>query len=59
MSSATLRIGIVGVGHFGRYHALKVVASPRAALAGVCDANRARARAVGSEAGAPALELPA
>ena len=27
-----LRIGIAGVGHFGRYHALKVAAAERAAL---------------------------
>jgi predicted dehydrogenase len=59
MFSAPLRIGIVGVGHFGRYHALKVAGSERAVLAGVCDTNLTRARAVGSEAGAPALELHA
>ena len=27
MASSRLRIGVVGAGHFGRYHALKVVAA--------------------------------
>jgi predicted dehydrogenase len=58
MPSPPLRIGIAGVGHFGRYHALKVAASPRAALAGVFDPDAARASKVGSEAGASALEFP-
>ena len=54
-----LRIGLAGTGHFGRYHALKVAASPRAVLAGVHDRHEERARAVGAEAGAPVLDLPA
>jgi predicted dehydrogenase len=53
-----LRIGIAGVGHFGRYHALKVAAAERAALAGVFDANAERAGTVGWEAGAPAMDFP-
>ena len=57
MQSTPLRIGIAGVGHFGRYHALKVVSSKRAALAGVFDPDTERARAIGREAGASALEL--
>ena len=59
MSGARLRIGIVGAGHFGRYHALKVVASERAELAGVHDPDEERARAVGWEAGAPAMSFEA
>jgi predicted dehydrogenase len=59
MSSAPLRIGVAGVGHFGRYHALKVAASPHAALAGVFDTDTERARTIGAEAGAPALDFPA
>ena len=54
-----LRIGVVGAGHFGRFHALKVAASPRATLAGVHDRDPARAAAVGKEAGAPTLDWPA
>ncbi len=54
-----LRIGVVGCGHFGRFHALKVAASPRATLAGLHDPDDARASLVAREAGAPALGLDA
>jgi predicted dehydrogenase len=57
MLPAPLRIGIAGVGHFGRYHALKVAASSRAALAGVFDPDTERARTVGWEAGAKSMDL--
>ena len=59
MLSSPLRIGIVGVGYFGRYHALKVAASARAVLSGVYDMDPRRAKIVAQEAGAPALELAA
>ena len=54
-----LRIGVVGAGHFGRFHALKVAGSRRAVLAGVTDPDEARAVAVAREVKAPALELAA
>jgi len=57
ISPPKLRIGVAGAGHFGRFHALKVAASGRATLAGVHDANTARARAVGEEAGAPPMDF--
>ncbi len=53
MSPSRLRIGVVGAGHFGRYHALKVAASSRAQLVGIHDADAERAKTVGWEAGAP------
>jgi predicted dehydrogenase len=56
---AGLRIGIAGAGHFGRFHALKVAASPRATLGGVHDSDPAHAAAVAREVGAPALDWPA
>jgi predicted dehydrogenase len=60
MTSTQLRIGVVGAGHFGRFHALKVAASSRARLTGLHDVDAARAAAVGQEAGgAPALGLDA
>lgn len=60
MTSKQIRIGIVGAGHFGRFHALKVMASPRAILAGIHDVDPVRAALVGREAGgALALELDA
>jgi predicted dehydrogenase len=56
----TLRIGVIGAGHFGRFHALKIAASPRATLAGIADLDPARAEKIGAEAGgAPALPLEA
>ena len=53
--STTLRIGIAGAGHFGRFHALKVAASPRAQLIGIHDPDTERARTIGWEAGAPEM----
>ncbi len=52
-----LRIGVAGAGHFGRYHALKVVASPRATLAGIHDIDPERAKTLGWEAGAPDMDF--
>ena len=57
MSDTKLRIGIVGAGHFGRYHALKVAASGRAELVGIHDPDEERARAVGWEAGAESMDF--
>ncbi|MBN8891466.1 MAG: Gfo/Idh/MocA family oxidoreductase [Rhodospirillales bacterium] len=55
MTAARLRIGVAGAGYFGRFHALKVAASPRAVLSGITDPDPARAAALAQEAGAPAL----
>jgi predicted dehydrogenase len=55
MQQGRLRVGVAGAGHFGRFHALKVAASDRAALAGIFDPNEARAEAVAQEAGAGAV----
>ncbi len=49
-----VRIGVLGVGHFGRFHALKLAA--RGGLAGVHDADPARAAAVAAELGVPVLD---
>ena len=57
MSSPALRIGVVGAGHFGRYHTLKVAASDRAVLSGVHDRDSTRADAVAWEAKAKYLPL--
>ncbi len=51
------RIGVLGVGHFGRFHALKLAA--RGCLAGVHDADPARAAAIGAETGVPAMPAEA
>ncbi len=52
-----VRIGVLGVGHFGRFHALKLAA--RGCLSGLHDADPARAAAVSAETGAPALPAAA
>ncbi len=52
MPNTTLRVGIAGAGHFGRYHALKVAASSRTVLSGIHDPDLERAKTVGWEAGA-------
>jgi predicted dehydrogenase len=49
------RIGVVGVGHFGRFHAMKLAA--RGCLAGLHDANASHAAARAGELGCPALAL--
>jgi len=54
-----LRIGVAGVGYFGRHHALKVAASERAILAGVFDPDTERAKTVGWEAGAQHMDFSA
>ncbi len=60
MTSTQIRIGVVGAGHFGRFHALKIMASKRAVLSGVYDLDPARAGLVGREAGgAAAMSLNA
>jgi predicted dehydrogenase len=45
-----LRVGVVGAGHFGRFHAQKLAASPRAALSGICDIDPNRAAALAGSA---------
>ena len=55
MATSDVRIGVAGAGHFGRFHALKLAAGPRARLSGVHDRDPARAAAVAGEARAPAL----
>jgi predicted dehydrogenase len=54
-----LNIGLIGAGHFGRFHALKISASERAALAGICDPDAERAKAVAWETGVRVLALDA
>ncbi|NEX20369.1 Gfo/Idh/MocA family oxidoreductase [Thiorhodococcus mannitoliphagus] len=46
-----LRVGVVGVGYLGRFHALIYSRIPHVHLVGVVDTDPARARAVADEAG--------
>ena len=53
-----LRVGLVGAGHFGRFHALKIARNRRATLAGISDPDGARASLVAREAGGvPVLDV--
>lgn len=49
MADDRLRIGVAGAGHFGRFHALKLAAAPRAVLVGVYDPDGGRSEAVARE----------
>jgi predicted dehydrogenase len=53
------RIGVFGAGHFGRFHTLKLKGMAGASLAGLHDADAARAALVAGEAGCPALSAEA
>ncbi|CAH0156126.1 Gfo/Idh/MocA family protein [Roseomonas sp. CECT 9278] len=54
-SDTRLRLAILGVGHFGRFHSLKAAGNPRVELVGLADADAARAATVAAEAGTVAL----
>jgi predicted dehydrogenase len=51
-----LPVGVMGAGVFGRHHAGKVSASPRARLAGVFDPDRGRAEALAGQHGCAAFD---
>ena len=59
MPDSTLRVGLAGAGHFGRYHALKVTAASRTTLTGIYDPDLERAKTVGWEAGAKEMAFDA
>ncbi len=52
-----LKVGLIGAGHFGRFHALKLAAAQRAVITGIYDASAERAQAVAWEAGTQPLGL--
>jgi predicted dehydrogenase len=46
---APIKVGVIGVGYLGRFHAQKYAGLPEAELAAVADLNRERARQVAQE----------
>jgi predicted dehydrogenase len=52
-----LRIGLIGAGHFGRFHALKLAGAERASLSGIADPDAERAAKVAEEAGSQVFEV--
>jgi predicted dehydrogenase len=57
MLDRRLRLGVLGAGHFGRFHTQKAATGARSTLIGLYDANPERAAQVAAEFGAPALSL--
>ncbi len=55
MDDDKLRVGVVGAGYVGKFHAEKYAASDKAMLMAVVDLDGARAREVASELGTEAL----
>ena len=53
-----LRVGVVGVGYLGRFHALIYSRLAQASLVGVCDTDPDRAASVAAEAGCAAYDDP-
>lgn len=53
-----LKVGIVGAGHFGRFHALKARDCAREQLVALYDPDRERARLVAQEAGCDVAASP-
>jgi predicted dehydrogenase len=54
-----VKVGVIGAGHFGRFHTLKLAASSRAELVGLHDPDPARAAAIATEGGTRAVEAGA
>jgi predicted dehydrogenase len=54
-TSQPLRVGVVGVGYLGRFHAQKYAAFPRVTLVAVVDTNADRAAEIAQEARTTAL----
>jgi len=52
-----LPVAVLGVGHFGRFHALKAAKAGPLRLTAIHDADPARAAAVAAELGVPALPV--
>ena len=55
MHMAKLRVGVVGVGYLGKFHAEKYAAMPDVELVAVVDRNLARAREVAARHGTQAF----
>ena len=53
MNGGKVKIGVVGVGHLGRLHAMQLKQVPEAELLGIYDADPQRAAAVGTEFSIP------
>jgi predicted dehydrogenase len=55
MAENGIRVGVIGVGYLGKFHAEKYAASAKAQLVAVVDSDDARAQEIGAAVGAQAL----
>src|SRR3990172_6547687 len=55
MAENGIKVGVIGVGYLGKFHAEKYAASPKAQLVAVADIDAARAKEIGASVGAEAL----
>jgi predicted dehydrogenase len=55
MDEKKIRVGVVGVGHVGQYHAKKYAASNKAKLVGVVDIDQKRSTEIGKKLGVESL----
>ena len=55
MAENSIKVGVIGVGYLGKFHAEKYAASPKAELVAVADIDEARAMEIGASVGAKAV----
>jgi predicted dehydrogenase len=55
MAENGIRVGVIGVGYLGKFHAEKYAASAKAQLVAVADSDGARAKEIGAAVGVEAL----
>jgi predicted dehydrogenase len=52
MAENVIKVGVIGVGYLGKFHAEKYAASPKAQLVAVADIDAAQAKEIGAKVGA-------
>jgi predicted dehydrogenase len=55
MAENGIKVGVIGVGYLGKFHAEKYAASPKAQLVAVADIDGARAKEIGASVGVEAV----
>ena len=55
MTESGIKVGVIGVGYLGKFHAEKYAASPKSQLVAVVDTDGARAQEIGASVGVEAL----
>ena len=55
MAENVIKVGVIGVGYLGKFHAEKYAASPKARLVAVADVDAARAKEIGAKVGAESV----